>query len=66
MICLYEPQIFPGLIYHYYDDNILNAKITFLVFSSGKVVITGAKTIEQMNKVFKKVLPTLKKFEGVI
>lgn len=34
----YEPEVFPGLVYRMKDP-----KVTFLVFVSGKIVITGAK-----------------------
>lgn len=34
----YEPELFPGLVYKMTDP-----KVVFLVFVSGKVVITGAK-----------------------
>ena len=37
----YEPELFPGLLYH-----IKKPKIIVLVFSSGKIVITGAKQRE--------------------
>jgi transcription initiation factor TFIID TATA-box-binding protein len=36
---MYEPEIFPGLIYRMQDP-----KAVFLVFSTGKVVCTGAKS----------------------
>ena len=35
----YEPELFPGLIYRQTDP-----KIVFLVFRSGKIVITGARS----------------------
>ncbi len=38
----YEPEDFPGLILR--DDS----GITFLIFSTGKVVCTGAKSLEQL------------------
>ena len=41
--CTYEPEIFPGLVYRLSDP-----KVVFLVFVSGKVVITGAKTEEAL------------------
>lgn len=40
----YEPENFPGLIYRLEDP-----KITILLFRTGKVVITGAKSLEQVN-----------------
>lgn len=38
----YEPEQFPGLIYR--SDN---PKVVFLIFSSGKCVITGSKDLEE-------------------
>ena len=40
----YEPENFPGLIYRLEDP-----KITILLFRTGKAVITGAKSLEQVN-----------------
>jgi transcription initiation factor TFIID TATA-box-binding protein len=37
-LCLYEPEIFPGLTY-----KMVNQKITVILFSSGKFIITGSK-----------------------
>ena len=39
----YEPEQFPGLVYR-----VLDPKIVVLVFSSGKVVLTGAKSEENL------------------
>ena len=39
----YNPKRFPGLIYKMKDP-----KIAFLVFTSGKLVCTGAKTVEKV------------------
>ncbi len=38
--CSYEPEQFPGLIYKDWG-------VTFLLFSSGSLIITGAKKIEE-------------------
>lgn len=35
----YEPELFPGLVYR-----LLTPKCVMLIFASGKVVFTGAKT----------------------
>lgn len=35
----YEPEVFPGLVYR-----IVKPKVVVLIFRSGKLVITGAKT----------------------
>ncbi len=39
----YEPEQFPGLVYRVHDP-----KVVALIFSSGKVVLTGAKTEEEL------------------
>jgi transcription initiation factor TFIID TATA-box-binding protein len=38
----YEPEVFPGLVYRIKDP-----KVVVLIFRSGKLVITGAKTQEE-------------------
>jgi len=39
----YEPEQFPGLVYRLHDP-----KIVALIFSSGKIILTGGKTIEEV------------------
>lgn len=56
----YEPELFPGLIYR-----LAKPKVVLLVFVSGKVVITGAKTEEQLVEGLKKVYPVLLEFRKV-
>jgi transcription initiation factor TFIID TATA-box-binding protein len=41
----YEPEVFPGLVYRLGDP-----KIVVLIFSSGKLVITGGKSPEDCEK----------------
>ena len=53
----YEPELFPGLIYR-----LVQPRVCLLIFVSGKVVITGAKTEEQMVEGLKKVYPVLLEF----
>jgi transcription initiation factor TFIID TATA-box-binding protein len=55
--CSYEPEMFPGLIFH-----MLDPKIVLLIFVSGKIVLTGAKNREDIYKAFDKILPILMKF----
>ena len=43
----YEPDLFPGLIFR-----SINPKLVFLCFRSGKVVITGAKNKQQIDKTY--------------
>ena len=38
----YEPEQFPGLIYRVNEPNVV-----FLIFSSGRCVITGSKSFEE-------------------
>jgi len=51
---MYEPEQFPGLIYR-----VSEPKIVFLIFASGKVVITGAKTREDAEETAKKLNASL-------
>ena len=46
----YEPELFPGLVLR-----IMKPKVVFLLFRSGKVVITGAKTMHEINNTYNKV-----------
>ena len=57
-ICHYEPEIFPGLIYH-----MLEPEIVLLIFVSGKIVLTGAKEREEIYEAFKKIYPVLYKYK---
>mmetsp|Transcript_7175 Transcript_7175/g.8084 ORF Transcript_7175/g.8084 Transcript_7175/m.8084 type:complete len:366 (+) Transcript_7175:45-1142(+) len=52
--CQYEPEIFPGLIYRIYKP-----KVVVLIFVSGKIVLTGAKTREQIKEAYHNILPAL-------
>ncbi len=44
--CMYEPEQFPGLIYRIQDSCVA------LLFSSGKGVIVGARSIGEINSAF--------------
>ena len=46
---MYEPEVFPGLIYRMPDP-----KTVFLLFSTGKIVCTGAKTVAIVAEATKK------------
>ncbi|MEN6442906.1 MAG: TATA-box-binding protein [Methanoregula sp.] len=41
----YEPEQFPGLVFR-----IADPKIVVLIFSSGKIILTGGKTLEDVRK----------------
>jgi len=52
---IYEPEVFPGLIY-----KVPNPKICFLLFSSGRIICTGANNEEIIKKAVKELALTLK------
>jgi transcription initiation factor TFIID TATA-box-binding protein len=52
----YEPEQFPGLVY-----KLQQAKATFLLFSNGKVVCTGTKSEEAVNKALDTLIEDLKR-----
>ena len=47
----YEPEQFPGLVYR-----MQKPKAAALIFGSGKIVCTGARSTDDVNTVFKKVV----------
>lgn len=53
----YEPELFPGLIYR-----MKVPKVVLLIFVSGKVVLTGAKTREDIFDAFENIYPVLQQF----
>mmetsp|Transcript_7582 Transcript_7582/g.12759 ORF Transcript_7582/g.12759 Transcript_7582/m.12759 type:complete len:210 (-) Transcript_7582:111-740(-) len=53
----YEPELFPGLVY-----KMTNPKVVFLVFVSGKVVVTGAKSEKIIEDGFETLYPYLAEF----
>ena len=52
---IYEPEVFPGLIY-----KIADPKICFLIFSSGRIICTGSNNEDIIKKSVKKLAITLK------
>ncbi len=52
----YEPEQFPGLVLRLKDP-----KVAFLIFTSGKVVITGARDEKTLKEAFEKLKQKLKK-----
>lgn len=52
----YEPEQFPGLVY-----KLPAAKATFLLFSNGKIVCTGTKSVDQVHAALDKLIVQLKK-----
>jgi len=56
----YEPELFPGLIYR-----MRQPKIVLLIFVSGKVVLTGAKSRKEIYEAFEQIYPVLTEFRKV-
>ena len=54
----YEPELFPGLIYR-----LVSPRVVFLIFVSGKVVITGAKKELDLSNALTKLYPVLLEFK---
>ena len=52
----YNPEQFPGLVLR-----IKEPKTSALIFSSGKVVCTGARTLEDVDKSIQSIIKSLKK-----
>jgi len=52
----YNPEQFPGLVIR-----IKEPKTSALIFSSGKIVCTGARTIEKVHESIKKIIKSLEK-----
>lgn len=51
----YEPEQFPGLVYR-----VAKPKAAALIFGSGKIVCTGARSIEDINTVIRKVIAVIR------
>lgn len=51
----YEPEQFPGMVYRVRDP-----KVVALLFSSGKMVLTGASKIEDIHLALEKIMKELK------
>ena len=55
----YEPEQFPGLV-----CKLMEARATFLLFSNGKVVCTGTKSEEEVDRALDMLIETLKKIKA--
>lgn len=54
----YEPELFPGLIYR-----MRSPKVVLLIFVSGKIVLTGAKSSSDIYNSFENIYPVLMEFK---
>ena len=52
----YEPEQFPGLVYR-----LQKPKAAALIFGSGKIVCTGARSLQDVHEVFRKVVKIIEK-----
>jgi len=57
----YEPEQFPGLVFR-----MTNPKVAFLLFGSGKIVCTGARSIEDVKVAVKKLSNKLKQIKALV
>ena len=55
--CMYQKNMFPGLIYRPHASPVV-----LLCFFSGKVVITGGRTVRDVNEGWRRLWPTLRVF----
>lgn len=51
--------MFPGLIFRMQEP-----KVVLLIFNSGKIVLTGAKTREDIHDAYRKIKPLLAKHKN--
>lgn len=54
----YEPELFPGVIYRMQDP-----KLVLIIFVSGKVVVTGAKSTKQLITAVEEIVPILRVYK---
>jgi transcription initiation factor TFIID TATA-box-binding protein len=55
----YEPELFPGLHYR-----LAKSHTMFLIFASGRVVITGARSVEDSQEALDTIYPVLLQFQN--
>ena len=53
----YEPEIFPGVVYR-----VKNSRMAILIFNSGKVVVSGARTEEDIRRAVDELTSEFKKY----
>lgn len=57
----YEPEQFPGLVFR-----MAEPKVAFLLFGSGKIVCTGARSVEDVNIAVRKINKKLKDIKALV
>ena len=53
----YEPEIFPGVVYR-----VKNSRMTILIFNSGKVAVSGARTEEDIERAVEELTRDFEKY----
>jgi transcription initiation factor TFIID TATA-box-binding protein len=56
----FMPELFPGLVYR-----LKHPKMAFLIFVSGKIVITGARSFKEINDCFEHIYRLVHRFRKV-
>jgi len=59
----YDPEVFPGLIYKMHTVQ-QSRNLTLLIFTSGKIVITGARTKSDLIMAYENIKPVLYKHKS--
>lgn len=57
----YEPEQFPGLVLR-----MKNPNVAFLIFSSGKIVCTGARKTKDVKIAIEKLIKQLKSIKAIV
>ncbi|SPJ08908.1 TATA-box-binding protein [Plasmodium sp. DRC-Itaito] len=60
--CNYEPELFAGLVYRYKPTS--NLKSVILIFVSGKIIITGCKSVNKLYTVFQDIYNVLIQYKN--
>ncbi|GAW81493.1 TATA-box binding protein [Plasmodium gonderi] len=60
--CNYEPELFAGLVYRYKPTSKLKSVI--LIFVSGKIIITGCKSVQKLYTVFQDIYNVLYQYRS--
>ncbi|KAF2427409.1 hypothetical protein EJ08DRAFT_554743, partial [Tothia fuscella] len=50
MFCRYEPEVFAGCVWR-----MVEPKVVLLIFPNGKVVVTGAKSVGEVERAFERI-----------
>lgn len=57
IFCTYQKNMFPGLIFR-----PINSPVVLLLFTSGKIVLTGAKSSDSMHRGWREIWPVVERY----